>query len=180
MTQPDTQHQPATPFAVKDPVDSFLELRDGPQPPAATAPATWTFRPLGSRVVVTPVAEGERQVGNLFIPDTAKERPSMGVVVAVGPAVGAQLTPGDRVVHGKYSGHELTIDATTYIVLDVTEIMSVLLPTAGASAAQLDTELTPAQLAEGERLAAEESRTFPDADEELGGFDVVREGENHG
>lgn len=106
--------------------------QEAPQDPqdstATAAPPSWRFDPIGTKLAVRPIPEGERTVGSIVIPDTAKERPSMAEVVAVGRGVGPELLQGDRVLYGKYSGHEVTIDEITYVVLDVSEVLSRMIP----------------------------------------------------
>lgn len=112
---------PLDPQATAGVVD--LEAAANPTPTPS-----WRFAPIGSRLVVRPIPEGERTVGTIVIPDTAKERPSMGEVVAVGVLVMRSLSCGDRVLYGKYSGHEVTIDEITYVVLELGEVLSRMLP----------------------------------------------------
>lgn len=97
-------------------------------PGTIMAATDWRFQPVGDKLVVRPIAEGERKVGSLVIPDTAKERPSMGVVVAVSVDIGVndELHEGDRVVYGKYSGHELTIDEQSYVILKESDILTII------------------------------------------------------
>ncbi|HUF65514.1 MAG TPA: co-chaperone GroES, partial [Gemmatimonadaceae bacterium] len=84
----------------------------------ATKTATATkVSPLADRVVVRPLEDTETMRGGLFIPDTAKEKPQQGEIIAVGPGryeegkrVPMEVKAGDRVLYGKYSGSEVTID----------------------------------------------------------------------
>jgi chaperonin GroES len=82
----------------------------------ATAAAATKIRPLADRIVVKPLEETEQMRGGLYIPDTAKEKPQQGEVVAVGPGktedgkrVAPEVKAGDRVQYGKYSGTEVTV-----------------------------------------------------------------------
>ena len=98
------------------------------------------FRPLHDRVVVKRVEAEERTAGGIIIPDTAKEKPQEGEVVAVGPGgrdeagklVPIDLQAGDRVLFGKWSGTEVKIDGTEYLIMKENDIMGVLVES-GAS-----------------------------------------------
>ncbi len=98
------------------------------------------FRPLHDRVVVKRVEAEERTAGGIIIPDTAKEKPQQGEVVAVGPGgrdeagklVPIDLQAGDRVLFGKWSGTEVKIDGTEYLIMKESDIMGVLVES-GAS-----------------------------------------------
>ena len=89
--------------------------------------------PLADRVVVKALEEAEQMRGGLYIPDTAKEKPQQGEVVAVGPGrfekeqrVPMELKVGDRVLYGKYSGTEVTIDGEPYLILRESDVLAVL------------------------------------------------------
>ena len=92
------------------------------------------FRPLHDRVVVRRVDEDERTAGGIIIPDTAKEKPQQGEVIAVGPGVAddkGQTQPldvqaGDRVLFGKWSGTEVTIDGEDLLIMKESDILGVL------------------------------------------------------
>ncbi|MEH2525231.1 MULTISPECIES: co-chaperone GroES [unclassified Bradyrhizobium] len=98
------------------------------------------FRPLHDRVVVKRVEAEEKTAGGIIIPDTAKEKPQQGEVIAVGPGgrdeagklVPIDLQAGDRVLFGKWSGTEVKIDGTEYLIMKESDIMGVLVA-AGAS-----------------------------------------------
>jgi chaperonin GroES len=89
--------------------------------------------PLADRVVVKPLDEAEQMRGGLYIPDTAKEKPSQGEVVAVGPGKlsdeGARLEMdvkvGDKVLYGKYSGTDVTLDGEEYLILRESDILAI-------------------------------------------------------
>jgi chaperonin GroES len=91
-------------------------------------------RPLQDRVVVKRIAEEEKSRGGIIIPDTAKEKPGEGEVIAVGAGKvndKGQLRPldvkkGDRVMFGKYSGSEIKIDGVDHVILREDEILGVL------------------------------------------------------
>ena len=92
------------------------------------------FRPLHDRVVVKRVAEEEKTKGGIIIPDTAKEKPMEGEVVAVGPGArdekGALVAPdvkaGDRILFGKWSGTEVKIDGEELLIMKESDIMGVI------------------------------------------------------
>ena len=91
------------------------------------------FRPLGDRVLVKRVEEESKTKGGIIIPDTAKEKPQEGEVVAVGPGVrdergtvnALELKAGDRILFGKWSGTEIKIDGEELLVMREEDIMGV-------------------------------------------------------
>ena len=93
-----------------------------------------SIQPLHDRVVVKPLEESEQMRGGLYIPDTAKEKPQQGEVVAVGPGKfseqGERITPdvkvGDKVLYGKYSGTDVTVESVEYLILREADILAVL------------------------------------------------------
>ncbi len=99
----------------------------------ATKSAT-KITPLADRVVVKALEETEEMRGGLYIPDTAKEKPQQGEVVAVGPGKlsdeGKRLEPdvsaGDKVLYGKYSGTEVTVDGDQYLILRESDILAII------------------------------------------------------
>jgi chaperonin GroES len=99
----------------------------------ATAAAT-QIQPLADRIVVKPLEETEQMRGGLYIPDTAKEKPQQGEVVAVGPGkltdegkrVEPELKTGDRVLYGKYSGTEVTLSDEQYLILRESDVLAVI------------------------------------------------------
>ena len=92
------------------------------------------FRPLHDRVLIRPLDEEEKTVGGIIIPDTAKEKPVEGTVLAVGPGARDEqgnLAPmdvkvGDRVLFGKWSGNEVTIDGEELSIMKESDIMGVI------------------------------------------------------
>jgi chaperonin GroES len=92
------------------------------------------FRPLHDRVVVRRIDEDERTKGGIIIPDTAKEKPQQGEVVAVGPGAADEkgqvqpldVKPGDRVLFGKWSGTEVKIDGEDVLIMKESDILGVL------------------------------------------------------
>jgi len=92
------------------------------------------FRPLHDRVVVRRVDAEEKTAGGIIIPDTAKEKPQQGEVIAVGPGARddngkvqpLEVKPGDRVLFGKWSGTEVRIDGEDLLIMKESDIMGVL------------------------------------------------------
>lgn len=88
--------------------------------------------PLADRVVVRALEETEQMRGGLFIPDTAKEKPMQGEVIAIGPGrfdegkrVPMELKVGDKVLYGKYSGTEVTIENEQLLILREADVLAV-------------------------------------------------------
>jgi len=92
------------------------------------------FRPLHDRVVVRRLEEEERTKGGIIIPDTAKEKPQQGEVIAVGPGarneqgqlVALDVREGDRILFGKWSGTEVKIDGEDLLIMKESDILGVL------------------------------------------------------
>ena len=92
------------------------------------------FRPLHDRVVVRRIEAEEKSVGGIIIPDTAKEKPSQGEVIAVGPGgrdesgklIPIDVKQGDRVLFGKWSGTEVKIDGQELLIMKETDIMGII------------------------------------------------------
>ena len=92
------------------------------------------FRPLHDRVVVKRIDAEEKTTGGIIIPDTAKEKPQQGEVVAVGPGgrdeagklVPIDVNAGDRILFGKWSGTEVKIDGVEYLIMKESDVMGVL------------------------------------------------------
>ena len=82
------------------------------------------FQPLGNRILVERMEEASTTSTGIIIPDNAKEKPSQGKVVAVSDDV-KNVANGDTVVFGKYSGNELTLDGSKYIVIDVDDVFGI-------------------------------------------------------
>ncbi|GMR13775.1 MAG: co-chaperone GroES [Longimicrobiales bacterium] len=99
----------------------------------ATKAAT-KIQPLADRVVVRALDEAEEMRGGLYIPDTAKEKPQQGEILAVGPGKlsdeGARITPdvevGQKVLYGKYSGTEVTVDGEELLILRESDILAII------------------------------------------------------
>jgi chaperonin GroES len=96
--------------------------------------AATKIKPLADRVVVTPLEEDEQMRGGLYIPDTAKEKPQQGKIVALGPGKlsdeGTRVEPdvemGQTVLYGKYSGTDVTIDGEEFLILRESDILAVI------------------------------------------------------
>ena len=96
------------------------------------------FRPLHDRVVVTRIDAEDKTAGGIIIPDTAKEKPSEGEVISVGPGgrdesgkiIPIDLKVGDRVLFGKWSGTEVKIEGVDYLIMKESDIMGVIEQTA--------------------------------------------------
>ncbi|MCK1715843.1 MULTISPECIES: co-chaperone GroES [unclassified Bradyrhizobium] len=92
------------------------------------------FRPLHDRVVVKRIEAEERTARGIIIPDTAKEKPQQGEIIAVGPGgrddtgklIPIDLKIGDRVLFGKWSGTEVKLDGTEYLIMKESDVMGVL------------------------------------------------------
>jgi chaperonin GroES len=89
--------------------------------------------PLADRVVIKALEETEQMRGGLYIPDTAKEKPQQGEIVAVGPGrfdegkrVPMDVKVGDKVLYGKYSGTEVTIDGEQLLILRESDVLAVI------------------------------------------------------
>ena len=92
------------------------------------------IRPLYDRVVVKRIEEKENKIGGLFIPDSAKEKPQEGEVVAVGKGkrledgklVALDVQKGDRILFGKYSGNEIRVDGQEYLIMREEDVLGIL------------------------------------------------------
>jgi chaperonin GroES len=101
------------------------------------------FRPLGDRVLIRRVEEEEKTKGGIIIPDTAKEKPQEGEVLAAGPGArddNGKIQPldvrvGDRILFGKWSGTEVKLDGEDLIIMKESDILGVLEPAKKAKAA---------------------------------------------
>jgi chaperonin GroES len=101
------------------------------------------FRPLGDRVLVKRVEEEQKTKGGIIIPDTAKEKPQEGEVIAVGPGARddagkiqpLDVKPGDRILFGKWSGTEVKINGDDLLIMKESDILGVVEPDVAAKAA---------------------------------------------
>ncbi len=101
------------------------------------------FRPLHDRVVVRRIEEDTKTAGGIIIPDTAKEKPMQGEIIAVGPGArdekgqvaALEVKPGDRVLFGKWSGTEVKIDGQDLLIMKESDILGVIEGKANVKAA---------------------------------------------
>ena len=100
---------------------------------ATKSAASLKVSPLADRVVVRALEEAETMRGGLYIPDTAKEKPQQGEIVAVGPGrfedgkrVPMDVKAGDKVLYGKYSGTEVTVDGEQLLILRESDVLAVI------------------------------------------------------
>ena len=100
---------------------------------ATKSAAATKISPLADRVVIRALEESEQMRGGLYIPDTAKEKPQQGEVIAVGPGrfekdkrVPMDVKAGDKVLYGKYSGTEVTIDGEQFLILRESDVLAVI------------------------------------------------------
>ncbi len=101
--------------------------------PATKSKSKVKIQPLADRVVIQPIEETEEMRGGLYIPDTAKEKPQQGEIVAVGPGrvekgdlVPMELKVGQKVLYGKYSGTEVTLDDAQYLIVKESDVLAVI------------------------------------------------------
>ena len=99
----------------------------------ATKSKVKMMQPLGDRVVIRSLEETEQVRGGLYIPDTAKEKPQQGEIVAVGPGryekgerVPMELKVGQKVLYGKYSGTEVRFDDEEYLIIKESDVLAVM------------------------------------------------------
>jgi chaperonin GroES len=91
-------------------------------------------RPLHDRIIVDRLAEGEQQIGGIIIPDTAKEKPQQGTVIAAGNGktqkngkrVPLDVKAGDRILFGKYSGQEIRLEGKDYFIMKEDDVLAVI------------------------------------------------------
>ena len=98
---------------------------------AGATKAKLKVHPLADRVAIRPLEETEQMRGGLYIPDTAKEKPQQGEIIAVGPGrfekgerVAMELKVGDKVLYGKYSGTEVTIEDETFLIIKESDVLA--------------------------------------------------------
>ena len=91
------------------------------------------IRPLHDRIIIQRLEEGEQKVGGIIIPDTAKEKPQQGKVIAAGSGktkddgkrIPLDVTAGDTILFGKYSGQEIKLDGKEYLIMKEDEVLAV-------------------------------------------------------
>lgn len=91
--------------------------------------AKLNIKPLADRVIIEPSAAEEKTAGGIIIPDTAKEKPQRGVVVAVGPGKKDEpltVKEGDTVLYGKYSGTEISFEDKEYLIMRESDIVAII------------------------------------------------------
>ena len=100
---------------------------------AAKSATNTKVTPLADRVVIRALEESEQMRGGLYIPDTAKEKPQQGEVIAVGPGrfekdkrVPMEVKTGDKVLYGKYSGTEVTVDGEQVLILRESDVLAII------------------------------------------------------
>jgi chaperonin GroES len=106
-------------------------------PTATKAKSTLKLQPFEDRVVIAPTEEAETMRGGLYIPDTAKEKPQVGEILAIGPGklekgqritvdeiVGVKLAVGDKVVYGRYSGSQFPVEGDEVILIKATDVLA--------------------------------------------------------
>ena len=92
------------------------------------------IKPLSDRVVIEPLEADDKTSGGIYLPDTAKEKPQIGKIVAVGPGktadTGELIKPevkvGDKVLYGKYSGTDVTVDGKDYLIVRESDILAIM------------------------------------------------------
>ena len=87
------------------------------------------LKPLADRIVIEPAEAEQKTAGGIIIPDTAKEKPQKGTVVAVGPGKKDEpmtLKVGDTVLYGKYSGTEITLDTNHYLIMKESDVYAII------------------------------------------------------
>jgi chaperonin GroES len=92
------------------------------------------MKPLADRVVIKPSPAEEKTKGGIILPDTAKEKPVVGEVVAIGPGkiaddgkkIPMEIKVGDKVLYGKYSGTEVTVDGEEYLIMREADIFAIM------------------------------------------------------
>jgi chaperonin GroES len=92
------------------------------------------FKPLADRILVRPLEAREQTKGGIVLPDTAKEKPQEGEIIAVGPGkksedgkiVPLSLKVGDKVLYGKYSGTEVTFDGEEYLIIKEEDVLGII------------------------------------------------------
>lgn len=86
------------------------------------------IKPLADRVIIEPAAAEEKTAGGIIIPDTAKEKPQKGTVVAVGPGTKDEpmtVKEGDMVLYGKYAGTEISVEGGDYLIMRESDIVAI-------------------------------------------------------
>jgi chaperonin GroES len=119
-------HPPRRPIHVGDSATLHFSRQDGEQ--------SMNVRPLHDRIIVHRLEESEQQIGGIIIPDTAKEKPQQGTVIAVGNGkandngkrIPLDVKAGDRILFGKYSGQEIKLDGQEYFIMKEDDVLAVI------------------------------------------------------
>ena len=94
-----------------------------------------SIKPLADRVIVEPLEAEEKTSGGIYIPDNAKEKPQKGKIIAIGPGkasensgeiIKMEVSEGDTVLYGKYSGTEVAVDGTDYLIMRESDILAII------------------------------------------------------
>ena len=91
------------------------------------------LKPLGDRVVVEAVEQAPKSAGGVILPDTAKEKPQEGIIIAVGPGrktdkgdlIKVEVSVGDKVIYSKYSGSEIKLDGKEYLIISEKDVLAI-------------------------------------------------------
>jgi chaperonin GroES len=91
------------------------------------------LKPLGDRVVVEAVEQAAKSTGGVILPDTAKEKPQEGIIIAVGPGrktdkgelIKIEVSVGDKVIYSKYSGSEIKLDGKEYLIISEKDVLAI-------------------------------------------------------
>ena len=90
------------------------------------------LKPYGDRILVNPMPEEEKSAGGILLPDSAKERPQSGEVIAVGPGkiedgkrIAMEIKAGDTIVYSKYGGTEIKVDGEDYLILKESDVLAI-------------------------------------------------------
>ncbi len=90
------------------------------------------LKPYGDRILVKPMPEEEKSAGGILLPDSAKERPQSGEVIAVGPGkiedgkrIAMEIKAGDTIVYSKYGGTEIKVDGEDYLILKESDVLAI-------------------------------------------------------
>ena len=91
------------------------------------------LKPLGDRVVVEAVEQAPKSAGGVILPDTAKEKPQEGIIIAVGPGrktdkgdiIKIEVSVGDKVIYSKYSGSEIKLDGKEYLIISEKDVLAI-------------------------------------------------------
>lgn len=85
------------------------------------------IQPIDDRLLIEPIEEGEQKVGMIIVPDTAKEKPRMGKIIAVGTdeEIKELFKKGDKVLFAKYGGDEIKLDGTNYLIVQRSDVLAI-------------------------------------------------------